>query len=105
VIDFGCGDGNQLSLANYSKYIGFDVSPTAIKVCKKRFAHDNSKSFFLYGSLCFVDNHNIFQADLTLSLDVIYHLIEDDLFNDYMISLFSSSKRFVIISGLTQFTL
>jgi len=97
VIEFGCGDGNQLSLAKYPKYIGFDVSPTAIKICKKRFAHDNSKSLFLYDSQCFADNHNIFQAHLTLSLDVIYHLIEDDIFNDYMKSLFSSSKQFVII--------
>ncbi len=97
VIDFGCGDGNQLSLSNYPMYIGFDVSHTAIRICKERFAGDKSKSFFLYDSLCFVDNHNIFQADLTISLDVIYHLIEDDVFNEYMKSLFSSSKKFVII--------
>src|SRR5690554_228897 len=26
VVEFGFGDGNQLLLANYPKYIGFDVS-------------------------------------------------------------------------------
>ena len=36
-------------------------------------------------------------AQLTLSLDVIYHLIEDDVFNEYMERLFGSSMRFVII--------
>src|SRR5579864_6395854 len=30
VIEFGCGDGNQLSLASYPSYVGLDVSRTAI---------------------------------------------------------------------------
>ena len=34
VIDFGCGDGNQLSLADYPAYIGLDVSRTAIRVVR-----------------------------------------------------------------------
>ncbi len=36
-------------------------------------------------------------AELTLSLDVVYHLIEDKVFVDYMKRLFHSSKRFVIV--------
>lgn len=36
-------------------------------------------------------------AELTLSLDVIYHLIEDNVFFTYMKRLFDSSTRFVII--------
>jgi len=97
IIEFGCGDGSQLNLSAYPKYIGLDVSITAIKLSKAKFAHDKSKSFFLYDSLCFVDNNNIFQADLTLSLDVIYHLIEDNIFHEYMKALFRSSTRYVII--------
>ncbi len=31
VIEFGCGDGNQLSLAQYPSYIGLDVSRSAIE--------------------------------------------------------------------------
>ena len=100
VIEFGCGDGNQLSLLNCPTYIGFDVAPTAIKLCKERFAKDKNKSFFLYDSLCFVDNNNIFQADLTISLDVIYHLIEEEVFHEYMKTLFSCSKKYVIIYSI-----
>src|ERR1700733_9306823 len=40
VIEFGCGDGNQLSLADYSSYIGLDVSRSAIERCQHRFATD-----------------------------------------------------------------
>lgn len=39
-------------------------------------------------------------ADLTLSLDVIYHLIEDNVFFTYMDRLFDSSTKFVIIYSL-----
>jgi len=35
VLDIGCGDGNQLSLLNCPEYIGVDVSPTIIELCKK----------------------------------------------------------------------
>jgi hypothetical protein len=33
VIEFGCGDGAQLSLAKYPEYVGVDVSPIAVKRC------------------------------------------------------------------------
>lgn len=36
-------------------------------------------------------------ANLTLSLDVIYHLVEDVTFTEYMERLFHSSEKFVII--------
>src|SRR5580698_5815352 len=48
VIEFGCGDGHQLSLADYPSYVGLDVSRSAVKLCKRRFADDPTKSFFLY---------------------------------------------------------
>lgn len=97
VIEFGCGDGNQLKLAQYLQYIGLDVSVTAISICKKKFAGDLTKSFFLYQPFCFVDNAGLFQADLALSLDVIYHLVEDDIYIAYMKHLFSAGQKFVII--------
>jgi SAM-dependent methyltransferase len=97
VIEFGCGDGNQLSLAQYPQYIGLDVSPTAISLCREKFGEDQSKSFFLYSPSCFVDQQNVFLADLGLSLDVIYHLVEDDVYHAYMDHLFSASRKFVIV--------
>lgn len=91
VIEYGCGDGNQLGLARYPKYTGFDVSPNALSRCLKHFSDDKAKTFKLmkaYGGET---------AELTLSLDVIYHLVEDSVFAKYMNRLFDSSERFVII--------
>src|SRR6201986_1326981 len=62
VIEFGCGDGNQLSLANYPSYIGLDVSRSALQLCQRRFADDPSKSFYLYEGACFRDNAELFTA-------------------------------------------
>jgi hypothetical protein len=39
----------------------------------------------------------VFKSDLSLSLDVIYHLVEDDVFEKYMKDIFSVSKKYVII--------
>jgi SAM-dependent methyltransferase len=97
VLEFGCGDGNQLALADYPRYIGLDVSRTAIKLCQRRFADDLTKSFFLYDGACFTDRAGVLAADLAISLDVIYHLTEDENFETYLTHLFAAAARFVII--------
>jgi hypothetical protein len=91
VIEFGSGDGNQLSLANYERYIGFDVSQKAIGLCKEKFPDDASKKFML------MMEYNDETADLVISLDVIYHLIENEVFDDYMKALFKAASHYVII--------
>ena len=97
VTEFGCGDGHQLSLADYPHYVGLDVSRTAIGLCKRRFADDPTKSFFLYDGECFVDRAHLFDADLAISLDVIYHLVEGLVFERYMSHLFAAGRRYVVV--------
>ena len=97
ILEFGCGDGNQLSLAEYPRYIGLDVSESAIALCKRRFNADKGKSFFLYSGEAFVDRGGVFKAELALSLDVVYHLIEDAVFESYMTHLFAAGHRYVIV--------
>lgn len=92
VIEFGCGDGRQLSLACYPTYIGLDISPTAVATCRKKFAGDRRKQFFPYQR----DNSNR-SAEMTVSMDVIYHLVEDDVFEAYMTDVFNQAQRFVLI--------
>lgn len=93
VIEFGCGDGSQLSLAKYPSYVGIDVSERAINICEERFRADKTKSFHLYGN---IDRDKI-GFDLSLSLDVIYHLVEDEVFFDYMRQLTTFSFRYICI--------
>jgi SAM-dependent methyltransferase len=104
VIEFGCGDGNQLSLARYPAYIGLDVSRSAVGLCQRRFADDATKSFFLFDGACFADRAGLFAADLALSLDVIFHLTEDPVFETYMTHLFAAARRYVIVYATDQET-
>lgn len=97
VVELGCGDGNQLSLADYPAYVGLDVAPSAIDRCAARFADDPTKSFFLYDQDRFVDRHGLFRAELALSLDVVFHLVEDPVFERYMQTLFACGSRFVCV--------
>jgi SAM-dependent methyltransferase len=97
VVEFGCGDGNQLRLAAYPSYLGLDVSRTAVRLCIEAFRGDQSKSFLYYEPSAFSDNARFVHGDLALSLDVIYHLVEDEVFETYMRSLFAASDRFVIV--------
>jgi hypothetical protein len=95
-IEFGCGDGHQLSLIQYPKYLGLDVSATIIRSCADKFKEDPAKSFLLYDTNAFFNRQFIF-ADLTLSLDVIYHIVEEPLFKKYLEDLFAASTKYVII--------
>ena len=91
VIEFGSGDGNQLKYFNFNSYVGFDISETAIFKCRNLYKSDATKRFEI------LEAYNEEKADLVLSLDVIYHIIEDSAYIDYMGKLFSSSTKYVII--------
>jgi SAM-dependent methyltransferase len=92
VLELGCGDGHQLMLARYPRYTGIDVSKTAISHCKAKFSSDPTKRFTLLNEVS-----SQVRADLSLSLDVVFHLVEDDVSEAYMARLFSSASRFVCI--------
>jgi cyclopropane fatty-acyl-phospholipid synthase-like methyltransferase len=95
VVELGCGDGHQLSLADYPRYVGLDVSTTVLEQCRERFAGDETKDFRLYDADA-LDRESI-TADLAISLDVILHLVEDDVYESYMRHLFAAGERFVVI--------
>jgi len=99
VIEFGSGDGAQLELAEYPEYIGVDVSKAAIEKTRVRFASDPSKRFYEPTELPPESS-----AELSLSLDVIYHLVEDDVFDRYMYDVFSKASRFVIVYSSNEET-
>ena len=92
VVEFGSGDGSQLQLARYPSYVGVDVSQTALEMTRYLHADDSTKTFIHADEVG--PEH---AAELALSLDVIYHLIEDEVFEAYMVRLFDAAERFVIV--------
>lgn len=90
-IEFGCGDGEQLALLRPPAYLGLDVSLAALARCRQRFAADPGKRFALLSAYAGE------QADLALSLDVLYHLVEDEAFEAHLTALFCAARRLVIV--------
>ena len=97
VLDLGCGDGGQLALADYPTYIGMDVSVTALRACVARFRGDEAKTFLPYAAGAVSDPGGLLRADLALSMDVLFHLVEDEIFAAYLHDLFGFADRFVIV--------
>lgn len=98
IIDYGVGDGNQLKLINTKNisYTGLDVSEFIISKCKELFKHDKTKNFIHLDNVIDIE----LKGDLVLSCDVIYHLIEDDIYKNYMNTLFTMSTKYVMIYAL-----
>lgn len=91
VIEIGSGDGNQVSLSAYPSYLGFDVSLASVELCKKMYGDDKTKQFRVLGD--YSGEH----AELVLSLDVVYHLVEESTFHDHMRLIFDASDKYVVI--------
>jgi len=94
IVDLGCGDGNQLGYLNgYEKYYGYDISHNVLTKCKIMYLNQNNKEFVNN-----VEELLVRKYDLALSLDVIYHLVEDDMYYEHIKNLFLLSDLICIFS-------
>ena len=103
LLDYGVGDGNQLKLIETTNisYIGLDVSQTIITKCKDIFKEDTNKKFILINDFDFNQHINTNSVELSISCDVIYHLIDDKIYFEYLDNLFKSSS---LITSHNKFT-
>lgn len=92
MVEFGCGDGNNLKItSDYNPELvveGVDVSQTALSMCREKMP----QHIFTHK-----DEFDYETKDLVVSLDVIYHLIEDEVYEDYMESLVKVKAEYIII--------
>ncbi len=92
VLDLGCGDGNLLSLLQVPRYVGVDVSATSLYLCAHRFGPSDSRIFVPAAQL-----DKLAPTSLAMSIDVIFHLTEDEVFWRHIDDLFGHATRFVLI--------
>lgn len=94
VVDWGCGDGTLLAQIELgtADYVGLDLSPTAIIKCLERFPQQQFAR---------VDPQALAsiaaEGDLALSISVIWHLVDDDEYEDYLAQLFGNFARLVLV--------
>lgn len=73
MIEYGCRDGNQLeSWRAILRIAALTVSEKDVELCRNLFKNDSMKTFRL------MNHYSSETAQLTLSLDVMYHLIRLD---------------------------
>jgi SAM-dependent methyltransferase len=96
MIDLGCGDGNQLEYFNRIKYVGVDVSPYILEKCKEKFASDELKSFIHYDEAKNLSR----KFGVAISLDVVFHIIDDNEYAEYFDLLFKLPDRYVILYAI-----
>lgn len=98
VLDWGCGDGQvfrkmrlpEIGDPAYVTYTGVDVSETILKRMRREFPF---REFYTpdYASA------RGFTAELALSFDVLFHFPDDTDYFSYLLKLFGSAEKYVMI--------
>lgn len=96
VVDFGCGDGRQIKELNIKKYYGIDVSKTAVEKCQLLYKDRKGWEFEI------LNRAVIPQSDLAMSIDTIYHLIEENECRKHLDNLFSCANYVLIYGNYTE---
>lgn len=92
VLDLGCGDGALAARIAVARYRGTDVAADAL--ARTAAARDGMGATRLIPWDA-MDREQ--PADLALSFDVIFHLVEDRAYGLYMRRLLGSARRFILI--------
>jgi hypothetical protein len=95
--EMGSGDGNQLSFFNFPRYTGFDISQTTIERTRVIYREKSNYQFVWLGEPSLDWERHEDAYDCALSLDVLFHLVDDQIYVDYLDQLFSLSSRYVVV--------
>lgn len=91
VVDYGCGDGRIGARLVAPVYTGVDVAPAALD--RARAARPDAEFRLLHPDAV----PPVIPADMAISTDVVYHLVEDARYDDHLRALFGSARHVVVI--------
>lgn len=96
IIDWGCGDGEVIKRLhlNISKYYGVEISPFMVLKLSKKFNRD----FCRFSSPKKARNLK-WRGELSMSLDVMFHLVNPIEYREYLANLFGTSDQLVLIKS------
>lgn len=92
LLDLGCGDGALAALLDVPRYRGTDVAADAL--ARTAAARDGMGATRLIPWDVMAGEK---PADLAISFDVIFHLVEDRAYGLYMRRLLAAARRFVLV--------
>lgn len=88
VLDLGCGTALVGRELNVKRYIGADVSPTALEGARTRLADLEDWELHVLN-----EHTPALHADVAISMDVIYHLLSDTDYTAYLSRMFRSARK------------
>lgn len=95
ITDLGCGDAYNFDLVNFTgKYRGYDISKFVVDMNNLNKIKSNFNYYVLEKE---TDYNSVVISQLSMSMDVIMHLVNNYDFDLYMNTLFNSSSQFVAI--------
>jgi SAM-dependent methyltransferase len=89
VLDLGCGDGFVASMIEVEQYVGFDLSESALKIARERMPNHRFLSV----------TPRLMKFDLMVSMDVMHHLVTEEVYRSYLKVLFSDLSDLVLVYG------
>jgi len=100
LLDFGCGDGNQISLIKSQvDYCGYDVSETTIQNCETKFKGDERKQFHVFDPMIYNPTPAF---DMTMCLDCLFHVTIEEEWLKTIDCICKCSEKVVLIVTNTE---
>lgn len=101
-IELGSGDGENAYLYHIEKYIGYDISPTAVSVATKRNKTRNNVQFFhekdpFFHAKSTIQSKYDPEESIAISFDVLFHLVEDAVYKQYLYDLTQGDHYYILI--------
>ena len=99
VIDLGCGDGNQLEHFDFCNvdYFGYDVSQFIIDKVREKYHESYNYKFSSDFSEIVEFNSRMSTPSMVISFDVLYHLVQDATYYDYLRKIEILNPDFILI--------
>ncbi len=94
ILDLGCGDGSLTSKIKCKKYFGIEIDKNLTDELRRQYENQPNYNF----STALEDSWPE-SFDLSLSIDVIFHLLEDEVYIKYMNMLFMGNAELVLIKS------
>lgn len=101
VVEVGCGDGQNCRVLDVARYVGLDISPDALDLARAACRSKPGWAFALISDPRPTPVVELAQtalageaAELSLSMDVLYHLNEDETYLNYVEALARRAIQF-----------
>ncbi len=98
MVEFGCGDANQMTLFTPIPYIGYDIAPTIIQKNKQKHA---SLKHAVFENMDMTKDFTSIR-DLSICVDVLFHLTIEDDWDILIDHVCKAAKKCIVITTNTE---